>query len=76
MLTLRKEQFEKKMLRSRQRANFELLQERCGLCLSYIVGNHGNCSCAVYVNASRLLVGVVIIQVSRSHHHDHQKIIK
>lgn len=74
MLILRKEQFEKKMLRSRQRANFELLQERCCICLSYIVGYYGNCSCAVYVDASRLLVGVVMIQIIRSHHHDYQKI--
>lgn len=61
MLTLRQEQFEKKMLRSRQRANYELLQE----------------SCVVYMDVTRLLVNVVMIQVTRYHHHDNQqKIIK
>ena len=42
MLILRREQFEKKMLRSRQRANYELLQERYDLYVSYTVGYHGN----------------------------------
>ena len=42
MLTLRQEQFEKKMLRSRQRANYELLQERFDLHVSSAVGYHGN----------------------------------
>ena len=42
MLTLRREQVEKKMLRSRQRANFELLQERCGGYISCTSSYHGN----------------------------------
>ena len=77
MLILRQEQFEKKMLRSRQRTNYELLQERFDLQISYTIGYHGNYSCVVYVDVSRLLMNIVMIQIIRPHHHDnHQKIIK
>ncbi|XP_065919650.1 endoplasmic reticulum membrane-associated RNA degradation protein-like isoform X2 [Dysidea avara] len=51
MLVLRQDQLEKKTLRSRQRTNYELLQER-------------------------LLVGVVMIQITRYCHHDYNKTIR
>ena len=77
MLTRRQEENEKKLLRSRQRTNYELLQERFGLHVSCTADYHGNCSCVVYADVSRLLVHIVMIQVIKFHHHDnHQKIIR
>jgi len=77
MLNDRREQLEKKLLRSRQRTNYELLQERFGLHVNCTADYHGNHSCVVYADVSRLLVHIVVIQVIKSHHHDdHQKIIR